>query len=426
MSFCATKRPSQGVGLPLLALLAWGCADGMTAGSPLDLTERVPGCGGFRRGCTADTDRNVVSPTHGPARTGTPVNVRGNPDAGGRPTHDVPSADTASGVQRQVPLKHTPPGLLVAFIGDQGASVSADAVLELIAHEGADAVLHGGDFDYRDDPAGWESRIESVFGKDYPYLSTVGNHDAFAWSGPTGYQAKIAERVARSPDLHCEGEVGVTAACEFRGLKILQSCVGVQELDPAGCAADARPQLDFLAHALARHDHLWTICTWHKNQRDFQIGSKNDEVGFGAYRLCMEHGAIIATAHEHSYARTTTLSDIGNSLTGHGAYALQDAVEVAPGKTFAFVSGLGGRSIRGYDASHDTDTWWGAYAANNAWMSNGVVKNGTADYGALFIRFNVDGEPDKARGYFKDITGRILDDFIIYARPNSNSVPLQE
>ncbi|MFM2421366.1 MAG: hypothetical protein RL385_6089, partial [Pseudomonadota bacterium] len=182
MSICATKRPRRGTGLPLLALLAWGCADGVTGGGPLELAERVPGCGGFRRGCASETGGNVVSPTIGRPRAGTSVNARGGPDASGIPVYADPRADAASDPALKVPLKHTPPGLLVAFIGDQGASVSADAVLELIAHEGADAVLHGGDFDYRDDPAGWESRIESVFGRDFPYLSTVGNHDAFAWS----------------------------------------------------------------------------------------------------------------------------------------------------------------------------------------------------------------------------------------------------
>ena len=38
--------------------------------------------------------------------------------------------------------------LTVAFIGDQGSGDGARAVLELIKAEGADLVLHQGDFDY--------------------------------------------------------------------------------------------------------------------------------------------------------------------------------------------------------------------------------------------------------------------------------------
>ena len=40
----------------------------------------------------------------------------------------------------------------VAFIGDQGLSANARAVLQLIKDEEADFVLHQGDFDYDDDP----------------------------------------------------------------------------------------------------------------------------------------------------------------------------------------------------------------------------------------------------------------------------------
>jgi len=294
--------------------------------------------------------------------------------------------------------------------------VSADAVLALVAREGADGVLHGGDFDYRDDPAAWEAKIDAVLGPGFPYLATVGNHDAYAWAGPDGYQARIARRAKNTAGLACSGEVGQSASCTLRGLRIVQSCVGVTELDPVGCAADAPDQLDFLANALGERSHVWTLCSWHKNQHDFQIGAKLDEVGFEAYRLCMAEGALIATAHEHSYARTTTLTDIGNTFAGHGAYAQRDVVEVAPGKTFVFVSGLGGRSIRAFDPSHAHDSWWGAYAASDVWRAHGVTQPGTADYGALFIRFYVDDQPDKAHAYFKDVRGRVLDEFDIFAR----------
>ena len=44
------------------------------------------------------------------------------------------------------------PELRVAFIGDQGLGPNAIAVLELIKDEGAQMVLHQGDFEYKDDP----------------------------------------------------------------------------------------------------------------------------------------------------------------------------------------------------------------------------------------------------------------------------------
>ncbi len=48
-----------------------------------------------------------------------------------------------------------PPNLKVAFIGDTGNSDSFQQVLQLIKDEGADIVLHQGDFDYVNDPASW-------------------------------------------------------------------------------------------------------------------------------------------------------------------------------------------------------------------------------------------------------------------------------
>src|SRR5438876_7138465 len=39
-----------------------------------------------------------------------------------------------------------------------------------------------------------------------------------------------------------------------------------------------------------------------------QVGGKADEMGWRVYETCKDLGAIIATAHEHSYHRTRTLT----------------------------------------------------------------------------------------------------------------------
>ncbi|MGE5783010.1 MAG: hypothetical protein ACM3ZE_00400, partial [Myxococcales bacterium] len=158
----------------------------------------------------------------------------------------------------------------------------------------------------------------------------------------------------------------------------------------------------------------WSVCLWHKNQNDMQIGTKSDEVGWEAYKECMREGAVIITGHEHSYSRTLALTDVGNAAGGHGKVGSYDTLDLAAGKTLVFVSGLGGKSVRDYDAaSHSDDTWWAAQYAANRWMKSGVVQNGTGALGALFIRFHVDGDPKLARGYFKDVNGRIADEFTI-------------
>ncbi|WP_437907328.1 DNRLRE domain-containing protein [Sorangium sp. So ce327] len=307
----------------------------------------------------------------------------------------------------------TDPDLLIAFIGDQGANGNSDAVLNLIKDEGAAATIHNGDFDYANNPTAWDNRINSILGANYPYFAIIGNHDAAAWGGASGYASKIQARHAAVPSMNCTGELGVKSTCNFRGLHIIQSCVGTSELRST-CAANAADQVDFIRDALAADSSIWSICNWHKNQNDMQVGTKGNEVGWSAYQECMNAGAIVSTGHEHSYSRTLTLTDVGNAATGHGKTGAYDLVELGPSRNFVFVSGLAGVGIRDYAAaSHDDDTWWASYYAGNKWKKNNVVMSGTAAYGALFIRFHVGGDPKRATAYFKDVNGRLADEFTI-------------
>ena len=93
----------------------------------------------------------------------------------------------------------TPQNFKVAFIGDQGLSSNAVAVLNLIKDEGTDMVLHQGDFDYSDNPDAWDQQINGVLGDDFPYFASVGNHDEIAWPG---YQGKLQARLNK---VACQG-----------------------------------------------------------------------------------------------------------------------------------------------------------------------------------------------------------------------------
>ena len=48
------------------------------------------------------------------------------------------------------------------------------------------------------------------------------------------------------------------------------------------------------------------------------------------------------------------------------------------------------------------------------WASIYTTNQG-ANFGAQFIVFNVDGNPKKARSYFKSISGTVVDSFDIFA-----------
>jgi len=64
----------------------------------------------------------------------------------------------------------TPVNFKIAFIGDQGLAETSIAVLQLIKSEGADAVVHSGDFDYDDNPAAWDTLINNTLGEDFPCM----------------------------------------------------------------------------------------------------------------------------------------------------------------------------------------------------------------------------------------------------------------
>jgi len=209
----------------------------------------------------------------------------------------------------------------------------------------------------------------------------------------------------------------VKQSCNFRGLRVVQTCVGVTEVTGHGnCAMNSTEQVGYINAELAADTSIWSICSFHKNQNDMQVGTKGNEVGWNAYTACMNGGGIVATGHEHSYSRTYTLTNLGNTGAGHGRTGAPDILEVAPGRTFVFVSGLAGNSVRAFDTNtHNDDTWWASYTTSDRWFRNGVMQSGGGTHGALFIRFNVNENPRQATGYFKEITGRVVDTFTINA-----------
>jgi len=278
----------------------------------------------------------------------------------------------------------TPSNFKVAFIGDQGLNNYSRAVLQMIKNEEAEIVLHQGDFDYLENTDEWDKQINDILGPDFPYFASIGNHDIGEWKN---YQQKLQSRLNRVKGAVCTGNLGVKSACTYKGLFFILSGVGTK-----GFAHHM-----FIRDKLSSNNFIWRICSWHKNQRLMQVGDKKDEVGWKAYEECRRGGAIIATAHEHSYSRTYLIDNFRNQSIASASNTLR----IRRGKTFAFVSALGGHSIRNQN---------GTLAANDWWASVYTSKQG-ANYGALFCVFNQNGIKNKAHCYFKDIDGRVPDEF---------------
>lgn len=298
----------------------------------------------------------------------------------------------------------------IAFIGDQGIGATATELLKRIRSEGAQLVVHAGDLSYGDGtPAEWIAQIDSVLGADFPYLVAAGNHDLDEWGGEAGFAAVLTARRQRTPELRCEGELGIAETCRFHGIDMVVSGVGT-----VGEGHEA-----FLDRALHRSSRRPQLCVWHKNQHDLQAGAKADEVGWEAYQICAHHGAAIINAHEHSYARTLTLTAIGDRDRGHGAGGDPTRVRVAEDSTFVAVSGLGGRSFRALAPDHALDVWWASIYAGGYQLLNGVQtgQDEVIEPGALFIDFVAPIGRGLAHAYFKTASGVVADRFdIVFER----------
>ncbi|MBI3185653.1 MAG: metallophosphoesterase [Myxococcales bacterium] len=291
----------------------------------------------------------------------------------------------------------TQPSLKVAFIGDSGAGSNFKNVLNLVKSEGADFVMHQGDFDYQNNPSAFFSAIDSVMGPGYPYyFASVGNHDASQWPN---YAVELKKRWTASGAALDDPNLGDEMyTLQYKGLSMVM----------VGQNGSNTTFANFLKTKLAADNHVWKICSWHKNQNAMQVGGKSNEMGWDVYENCRLAGGIPATGHEHSYSRTKTLTSITNQ-TVDSTCNDPKTVCVGAGRTFVFVSGLGGVGIRNQDRCLPFTY---PYGCKQEWAMIYSSDQG-AKYGALFIDFNVDANPKKARAYFKNISGQVVDSFTI-------------
>jgi hypothetical protein len=302
-------------------------------------------------------------------------------------------------------IEGPPPGYKVAFIGDQGLGPISEAVLQLIADEGADAVLHVGDLDYADDPAAWEAQIDGILGPDFPYFTSVGNHDTAEWYVAGGYQERIAARMDRL-GIPWEGDLGVQSTFRYEGIFYVLTAAGTVG------AGDGNHDL-YIADALSQTDAIWRVSGWHENMQRMQVGEKSDSTGWGVYEESRRGGAVIATGHSHTYSRTHLLSNMESQVIASIGDPLVLAADDPDtpddeGRSFVFVTGIAGRGIR--DQRRDGDWWASVYTRDQA-----------AEHGALFAEFGHAGDPRMARFYLKDITGAVVDEFLVQSSVGSGA-----
>ena len=251
-----------------------------------------------------------------------------------------------------------------------------------------------------DDPDAWTALLDSVLGPDFPYFAVIGNHDNLQFTTEGGYQDQLMARMERfNGTSYCEGELGLSMACNYKGFLAVMTSVGTRDTPEEGAA--------YLDSVLQAYPNVWQGCLWHKNQHLYQTGLKVNEVGWEVYETCRQYGGIVMTGHEHSYSRTHLMSNYENTVVA----STSNTLTLSPGNSFCFVSGLGGKDIRNWDSNANENPWWASCAAED----NGV------DYGALFCTFNVNGNPTAATCEFVDVSGRVWDTFNIVSQTGNKS-----
>lgn len=278
----------------------------------------------------------------------------------------------------------TDPNFKVAFIGDTAAGNDFKAVLALVKREKAQAVMIQGDLTYGgDNAADWfpvaDGELETA---KIPYFVSRGNHDV-DWEKATGLGKGLDDRLAKWAVTPDDAKPSASNyAVTYKGLKMV--FVDESETSPT--------RAEYVKAQLGNDKHIWKICSWHKNMRATNVGPKGNEMGWQIYENCREAGAIVAQGHSHTYSRSKTMT-ADQALTVDAACNDPFALCVGPGKHFFFDSSLGGVDQRTLQNTNQP-YWASTYAA---------------DFGALFIEFNVDGDPKKAKGYFKTVGDVVID-----------------
>eukprot|EP00736_Rhodelphis_marinus_P013118 Rmarinus@m.29862 len=296
-------------------------------------------------------------------------------------------------------FQEVPPNTKGAFFGDGGNSEKTESVLSMVKDWGAEFIVHSGDFDYDSNPQSWIDMLDRNLGPDFPYFATIGNHDMRMWDPfvkeEPGYEELLAERIERNNGVlyNCVGETAVKETCNYKGIDLFLDGIGVWSLG----------HHEYLEEALGSSESIWRVCNWHKNMRMYQTGKKFNECTYEVYEICRRHGAMIHTSHEHSYARTYTMSDFRE----HEIANKDDTIVLSAGDdgtSFAYVSGLGGRSVRNWEFNLNENEWWASC----------VAKDNGGTYGAMLCEFHVDNNPRLARCEFRDVNGVVWDQFDVY------------
>ena len=314
----------------------------------------------------------------------------------------------------------------VALLGDTGAGPMFGSVLGLVVAERADIVMINGDLGYGSAPVVWKERLLSAIDVEaFAVIGSLGNHDVEN-NNASAYVTAFADFRNDRNGLKrkCTGTTGITQGrdivavdevCTFGNLSIVVSGIG-QVLSVPYLEEKFEDKLKSVPAG------NWKLAGYHYTLTSMNPGIKSNQNTFKFFDLIRQHGAIGAQAHTHTVMASCPISS---------AFALDAAVLchpefgsdlenrfVAPGTGLFVDSSLSGREarVRGRcknptdsSCAHMVDI----ISKEGYTRADGVKKAGFNTFGAMFIVFNVGGDPTKAQAYFKSVDGQVVFKFNI-------------
>lgn len=292
-----------------------------------------------------------------------------------------------------------PAGLTLAFVGDSGV-VHGDEVLRLIRNENASAVVFNGDTNYMLQNREWMERFRKHLGKT-PFYVATGSHET---SSVRHIQEQTAQHWHSIRMRECRGEIGFRNVCTHHGVGLLLNGV----TGSCGSGAPSPGSTHFFEKALsefAQQDVSWPICIFGFHSNRELPGHRTH--AWDNYKTCLNRGALIVSSHERRGVSAHELvNTVGNRVTPMS--------RLPNDKPFG---NLGAKAASLMHDGHSVVVFTGASDGGSFGGGSGP------SHGAFFCHFHVQGNPGLARCFYKDVEGRIANDFFmrrpLAGRPDS-------
>ena len=312
----------------------------------------------------------------------------------------------------------------VALIGDTESGANFGEILKMIVAEKADVIMINGDFGYYGPAVNWKNRLLSSIDPDATrVIGTLGNHDL---GSKTDEYISIFESFKTQKNglkVNCTGTPGISQGhditavdevCTFGNVSIIGSAIG-QVL--------TKPYLENQLESKLKNSPVnnWKLVGYHYTLGSMNPGIKGDEASHRFFDIIRQAGAIGAQAHTHTaMASCPIVSPFkrGSPVLCHPDFINPELRFVGSGIGMFVDSSVGGKEVRGRvrckkptDAgcAHMVDI----LSKNLYTRTDGVKKTNFNGLGAMFLTFNLGGDPQKASAYFKTIDREVIFEFSI-------------